>query len=295
MDKWVTVTKPGVGGGVTPSLKRKAPGDEADAYRDLRRGGGGGRGAESSREVMRAQRVPTKAPVAPSRSSIGQRPGANELAHIMHVATVPSTRGHDIWQSASTGHQVSEQGGRSTSYNEARLAKLKVQFPTANGGKSSTTTTTQHRSSEHIELFHYTQHDNTYYPVKIDADVPEAKGIFAGCTFYLDGYMGGGCSDHSLKRLLTQNGGQLSLYMQKSRITHVVLSEDGALATQKRRKECESTLRGNRVKFVTVRWCHDSLEKGKRQPEWKYAGMMQAGQRSVGNMLEKQVKENEDS
>ena len=104
---------------------------------------------------------------------------------------------------------------------------------------------------------------------------------------YLDGYMGPSCSDHSLRRLITTHGGELSLYLSKSRITHVVLSSKGALAAGKVRKEVQATCRGNRVKYVTVDWCHDSVRAGKRLHEFEYTAFLPAGQRSVGDFFHK--------
>lgn len=217
----------------------------------------------------------------------------------MHVATTPSTKGHDIWQSASTGHQVSEAGGKSVSYNEARLAKLQAQFPPSRPAglkrkrvpsdeqdtNESEVMQTQERTSEHIPLFHYEASNNTYHPVPATLSYKSTSGLFSGCVFYLDGYMGPTMSDHSLRRLLTQHGGKLSLYLQKTRITHVLLSSKGALANSKIRREVEG-LR-NRAKFVKVDWVFKCLEVGKRVGEWDFlADRLTGNNRSVAVMLQ---------
>lgn len=226
----------------------------------------------------------------------------------MHVATTPSTGGHDIWQSASTGHQVSEAGGKSVSYNEARLAKLQAQFParpnntsTKHAGapeallEGTTPKKVAHRDSGHIPLFDYDPAENLYHPTQVNSPIqtslalPAASGsgIFNGCVFYLDGYMGAKMSDHSLRRVLTQNGGRLSMYLQKTRITHVLLSSGGALANSKIRKEVEG-LR-NRVKFVKVDWVFRCLELGRRIGEWDYCvDRLCGGNRTVASMFSQQ-------
>lgn len=227
---------------------------------------------------------------APSSKKKPDEKKMSTREHVMHVATTPSTRGHDIWQSASTGHQVAEAGGKSVSYNDARLAKLQAQFPPAKPTlkrkrvgaaeegleapkETSEAERPESRDSEHISLFHYDASQNTYHPTPVSPSLTsinhQPSGIFNGCVFYLNGYMGPKMSDHTLRRTLTQNGGTLSLYLKKTRITHVLLSSHGALANSKIRKEVEGMR--NRVKFVKVDWVYKCLEVGKRIGEWEFA------------------------
>lgn len=225
-----------------------------------------------------------------------------DLEHIMHVATTASTHRHDIWQSASTGHQVSEAGGKSVSYNDARLAKLQAQFPpnrnTLKRKRSSnseepvavplaeTKDAQETLDSEHIALYEYDTNQNKYHPAPASPSSLQktGSGIFSDCVFYLDGYMGPTMSDHSLRRVLTQNGGTLSLYLKKTRITHVLLSSKGSLANNKIKKEAEGSR--NSVKFVKVDWVFKCLEVGHRVGEWEYSiDKLQGNNRSVVQMI----------
>ncbi|CCG82891.1 Putative uncharacterized protein [Taphrina deformans PYCC 5710] len=210
--------------------------------------------------------------------------------HIMHVATTPTTGGHDIWQSASTGHQVSEAGAKCVSYNEARLAKLQAQFPPRQPLKrdhdpsAETDQDRKDRDSGHISLFDYNAAENTWHPSPVRPIPSGGSGIFSGCVFYLDGYMGSKMSDHTLRRVLTLNGGTLSLYLKKTRITHVLLSSRGALANSKIKREVEGSR--NRVKFVRIDWVHKCLEVGRRIGEWEYSvDRLCGGNRTVASML----------
>ena len=205
----------------------------------------------------------------------------SELDHIMHVATTPSTKGHDIWQSASTGHQVSEAGAKSVTYNEARIAKLRAQFPSQKVVEQRA-----ERDSEHIELFDYHADDNTWYAARTSIKNTGDGGLFAGCVFYLDGYMGPQMSDFSLKRQITLNGGVLSVSLQKTRITHVLLSSRGALAGSKILKELKGP---NKVKFVKVDWVYKCLELNKRVNEWEYAVTSLQNSHSVGKIFKDQL------
>lgn len=216
-----------------------------------------------------------------------------ERERIMHIATTATTSGHDIWQSASTGHQVSEAGGKSVSYNDARLAKLQAQFPPQQKAvkrprADSSEQQRTGRDSSHISLFDYDATSNLYHPSQVSASQTYrnvGSGIFGGCVFYLDGYMGPKMSDHTLRRILTQNGGTLSMYLKKTRITHVLLSDSGALANSKIRKEVEGSR--NRVKFVKVEWVHKCLEVGKRIGEWEYSiDRLRGKNQTVASMLQ---------
>lgn len=245
----------------------------------------------------------TKAPASTKKAAGAKERKLTSLEHVMQVATTPSTRGHDIWQSASTGHQVSEAGGKSVSYNDARLAKLQAQFPSnkstlkrkRSAGSDEppgedklleTTVAEERLDSEHIPLFEYDASQNLYYPAPVTPSSTHTttSGIFSGCVFYLDGYMGPTMSDHSLKRVLTQNGGTLNPYLKKTRITHVLLSSRGALANSKIKKEVEGSR--NRVKYVKVDWVYKCLEVGRRVGEWDYSiERLNGNNRSVAQMI----------
>ncbi|ORY76608.1 hypothetical protein BCR37DRAFT_395161 [Protomyces lactucae-debilis] len=231
--------------------------------------------------------------------------------HMMHIATTPSTRGHDIWVSAATGHQISEQGGRSVSYNAARVAKLKCQFRPAGADVPADqkavaaryaaqqegpviapdleATVAVSRDSGHIALFdaQHSTHSVTY-PTRVafQASTSPTKGCFRGCVFYLDGYLGPTTSDWCLKREIAAQGGEVSVSLAKKQITHVVLSQCGALAHSKIVKE--GKLKRRTVQYVTVDWIHACLAAGKRVPEWSYSvEKLQSGTRPVAELWQK--------
>lgn len=193
----------------------------------------------------------------------------NAHEHIMKVATeVNPRKAIDIWQSASTGHQVSDSGAKSVSYNAARCAKLRAQFPCKSALESLQE---GKRDSNGIELFDYHPDTNKWHPapVPIPSLINKTQGIFQGCVMYLDGYLGPKMSDYALKRAITMNGGLLGQSLQKTRITHVVLSSRGDLAASKVRREREG--RRNRCCYVTVDWVHACLDAGKRVSECHYS------------------------
>ncbi|KAF4958657.1 hypothetical protein F66182_18308, partial [Fusarium sp. NRRL 66182] len=49
------------------------------------------------------------------------------------------------------------------------------------------------------------------------------KGIFASLTFYINGSTYPTISDHKLKRLVAEEGGNISLYLARKSVTHVIL------------------------------------------------------------------------
>lgn len=101
----------------------------------------------------------------------------------------------------------------------------------------------------------------------------EPPQIFRGLTMYLNGSTMPLVSDHRLKQLWVQHGGNASIAVGRRTVTHVILGERGAgggLAAGKIQKE-NSTIRGKGIKYVSVQWVLDSIEKGIRQPEARYA------------------------
>lgn len=102
-----------------------------------------------------------------------------------------------------------------------------------------------------------------------DEQVPQ---IFRGLTMYLNGSTMPLVSDHRLKQLFAQHGGNSSMALGRRTVTHVVLGEQGAgggLAASKIQKE-NTTVRGKSIKYVSAKWILDSIEKGIRQPESRY-------------------------
>jgi BRCT domain, a BRCA1 C-terminus domain len=116
-------------------------------------------------------------------------------------------------------------------------------------------------------------------------DPPPPPQIFSGLNIYLNGSTLPHISDHKLKHLLAQHGANISIALGRRTVTHVILSDKGRLAAGKIQKEV-TKIGGKGVKFVSVRWVLDSIEKGRRQPESRYEVVRLAmkGQRSVLGM-----------
>jgi hypothetical protein len=96
--------------------------------------------------------------------------------------------------------------------------------------------------------------------------------IFRSLTIYLNGSTAPLISDHKLKHLFAQHGGNISIALGRRKVTHIIVGDScgGGLASGKIEKEV-STVRGKGIKFITVQWVLDSVEKGIRQPESRYA------------------------
>jgi hypothetical protein len=108
-----------------------------------------------------------------------------------------------------------------------------------------------------------------------DTSSPSSKPapqIFAGLTVYLNGSTAPLVSDHRLKQLVAQHGGNMSIMLGRRTTTHVVIGEDcgGGLAHGKIQKEV-TTVGGKGIKYVTAQWVLDSVEKGVRLSEARYA------------------------
>jgi hypothetical protein len=88
------------------------------------------------------------------------------------------------------------------------------------------------------------------------------RGIFTGLTFYINGSTAPLVSDHKLKQLLVENGGNISIALGRRTVTHVILGKPncsrntgagGGLAAGKLQKEI-LRVGGKGVKFVGVEW-----------------------------------------
>jgi hypothetical protein len=110
---------------------------------------------------------------------------------------------------------------------------------------------------------------------RMTEDLPEPKlrrkGIFSGLVIYVNGSTHPLISDHKLKRLLAENGAQMSIHLGRRQVTHVVVgrpigsdgppgetkagagSGGGGLAATKIQKEI-ALMRGCSVKYVGVEW-----------------------------------------
>jgi hypothetical protein len=99
--------------------------------------------------------------------------------------------------------------------------------------------------------------------------VGKRKGIFTHLTFYINGSTYPTISDHKLKRLLADEGGNISLYLARKSVTHVILGaataitssggrkSGGLLSAGKMQKEVLSKTSGfgKGVKYINVEWC----------------------------------------
>ncbi|KAI9167692.1 DNA repair protein REV1 [Paramyrothecium foliicola] len=128
-----------------------------------------------------------------------------------------------------------------------------------------------------------------------DAEKEAQKGsrrIFDGVIAYVNGSTFPHVSDHRLKHLLSENGGNMSLHLGRRKVTHVILGRPvssgpgygagGGLAGSKLEKEIKR-IGGCAVKFVSVEWVLESIKAGKRLPEARFSSMKIApkGQNSV--------------
>lgn len=95
--------------------------------------------------------------------------------------------------------------------------------------------------------------------------------IFRNLTFYFNGSTAPLVSDHKIKQLFVQHGGNASFALGRRTVTHVVLGNTcgGGLASGKFNKEI-TTVGGKGIKYVTAQWVLDSVAKGIRQPEARY-------------------------
>lgn len=89
------------------------------------------------------------------------------------------------------------------------------------------------------------------------------RKLFDGVTVYVNGSTFPMVSDHRLKQLITENGGNMSLHLGRRRVTHVIVGRPngsrrgngtgGGLAAGKLEREIRR-IGGCGVKFVGVEW-----------------------------------------
>jgi hypothetical protein len=105
---------------------------------------------------------------------------------------------------------------------------------------------------------------------------------------YLNGSTAPVVSDHKIKQLFVQHGGNSAFALGRKSVTHVIIGSTcgGGLASGKINKEI-TTVGGKGIKYVTAQWVLSSIEKGIRQPEARYipenlnTKIAGSGQRSV--------------
>lgn len=125
------------------------------------------------------------------------------------------------------------------------------------------------------------------------------RKLFDGVTVYVNGSTFPLVSDHRLKQLITENGGNMSLHLGRRRVTHVIVGRPngsrrgdgtgGGLAAGKLEREIRR-IGGCGVKFVGVEWVLESLKDGKRLPEARFSPLKIAAkaQNSVYGLYSKQ-------
>ncbi|EXJ86354.1 hypothetical protein A1O3_03305 [Capronia epimyces CBS 606.96] len=131
-------------------------------------------------------------------------------------------------------------------------------------------------------------------PPAMETETPQ---IFRNLNIYLNGSTAPVISDHKLKQLFAQHGGGSSISLGRRTVTHVVVGDScgGGLASGKIQKEV-ALVGGKGIKYVTVHWILDSIEKGIRQSEAKYVPkhlegkIGGSGQASVREMFQSKTK-----
>nr|OQO32121.1 hypothetical protein B0A51_00964 [Rachicladosporium sp. CCFEE 5018] len=116
--------------------------------------------------------------------------------------------------------------------------------------------------------------------------------IFAGLNMYINGSTMPYMSDHKLKRLLSEHGANMSIFLGRKTVTHIVIGKPGGagggcgggLAGTKIHKEV-TRVGGKAVKYVTAEWIVKSIAAGKRLPESKFEAMRLAP-KGVASVLE---------
>ncbi|KIX94296.1 uncharacterized protein Z520_10006 [Fonsecaea multimorphosa CBS 102226] len=110
-------------------------------------------------------------------------------------------------------------------------------------------------------------------PLPLPPPQSQPPQIFRNLTMYLNGSSFPVISDHKLKHLFAQHGGNTSISLGRRTVTHVILGSNaaggGGLAGGKIQKEV-ALVRGKGVKYVTAQWVVDSVARGVRQPESRY-------------------------
>ncbi|KAM0420837.1 hypothetical protein ACHAPT_011367 [Fusarium lateritium] len=199
----------------------------------------------------------------------------------------------DPWNSTSTGHQRPE-SNPGTGWRESRNRKLNSQFRGGSEGGERLSDTWGAGAEDYDEKrgaivpkavrerAQRSVRDMLVQPGKMrkslvgedtgeealmekrrreDEVEKEERRIFDGVVVYVNGSTFPLISDHKLKKLLTEHGGQMSLHLGRRRVTHVILGRPdgglagaaGGLAGSKLEKEIRK-VGGCGVKFVGAEW-----------------------------------------
>ncbi|KAK3691929.1 hypothetical protein LTR37_018360 [Vermiconidia calcicola] len=113
----------------------------------------------------------------------------------------------------------------------------------------------------------------------IAQEVGEIPQLFANLAFYINGSTAPAVSDHKLKRLISERGGQVSVGLGRRTVTHVIIGRPnsnggcgGGLSGSKLHKEV-ARKGGNALQYVTAEWVLESIREGKRLPESRFKGV----------------------
>ncbi|OLL25446.1 DNA repair protein REV1 [Neolecta irregularis DAH-3] len=111
----------------------------------------------------------------------------SKVASSIRSVVSSSRKPFDCYSSATTGHQVANGPGRSSTYNLSRQQKIRRQLQKVGETKSD---------------------------------------IFRGCTVYVNGYTGPKITDLELKRLVVTHSGEIN-FTFNAKCTHVILGHIG--------------------------------------------------------------------
>ena len=169
-------------------------------------------------------------------------------------------------ESEAKRQKSKKEGNKQRNYDSGKTTELQSQKPPGPGPKSDTP---ESHAAEPPPSGQ--QRGNTC----VAASITQPPQIFRNLTMYLNGSTAPLISDHKLKHLFAQHGGNASIALGRRTVTHVILGNDlaggGGLASSKIQKEV-GLVRGlgKGVKYVTAQWVVDSVDKGVRQPESRY-------------------------
>jgi hypothetical protein len=137
--------------------------------------------------------------------------------------------------------------------------------------KQRKSTSTEDASSQSQATVKVAAKEQTEKETSLPVSSGRLPQIFRGLTIYHNGSTAPTISDHKLKQLFAQHGGNSSIALGRRTVTHVILGNTcgGGLASGKINKE-NTTVGGKGIKYVSVNWVLDSVEKGIRQPEARY-------------------------
>ncbi|KAJ5730237.1 uncharacterized protein N7483_004745 [Penicillium malachiteum] len=137
--------------------------------------------------------------------------------------------------------------------------------------------------------------------IPLPKSVPDTK-IFAGMTIFINGSTLPLISDHKLKQLLVKHGAQISIYMARKTVSHVIIGQPntdkvtenglGAGGGLSARKLQQEIARGGwkGVKIISVDWALESIKAGKRLAESRFTvlNVAQKGQQSISGLFARQ-------